>query len=205
MESGPRARDIGGIRGNGKISEFVCFGRWGWLTDTKKKESFAALLTVPGRSGCHFTLIAGPGCMAMLADTDADSIVTAAGITSGALIASIVVSLAAAWGVSEMFGAGKSFNMSMKDAPGFYAAYACGIIAAGLFVVKGSHLVELTILVEIVNTLMLPLILGFLFLLAVRLLPAAMRVKRWERAMLISIYVTLSVLSVFTVVNMIVG
>ncbi len=132
-------------------------------------------------------------------------ILFAVGITSAALIASIVVSLAAAWGVSEMLGAGKGFNMSVKDAPGFYAAYACGIISAGLFVLKGSHLVELTVLVEIINGLMLPLILGLLFLLAARLLPAAMRLKRWEKAILISIYVTLSFLSVFTVVNMFVG
>ncbi len=104
-----------------------------------------------------------------------------------------------------MLGAGKGFNMSVKDAPGFYAAYACGIISAGLFVLKGSHLVELTVLVEIINALMLPLILGLLFLLAARLLPAAMRLKRWEKAILISIYVTLSFLSVFTVVNMFIG
>lgn len=129
----------------------------------------------------------------------------AVGITSAALIASIVVSLAAAWGVSEMLGSGKSFNMSVKDAPGFYAAYACGIIAAGLFVLRGFDLVELTIFVEIVNTFTLPLVLGFLFLLAVRLLPVSMSLKRREKAMLISIYVTLSVLSVFTVVNMIIG
>ncbi len=130
------------------------------------------------------------------------TILFAVGITSAALIASIVVSLAAAWGVSEMFGAAKSFNMGLKEAPGFYAAYTCGIIAAGVFVLRGSHLVGLTILVEIVNTLMLPLVLGFLFLLAMRLLPLSMGVKRWEKAVLVAIYVTLSALSIVTVVNM---
>ncbi len=124
------------------------------------------------------------------------------GITSAALIASIVVSLAAAWGVSELLNAGRSFNMSVKEAPGFYAAYSCGIIAAGLFVLGGFHLVDLTILVEIINALMLPVILGFLFFLAFRLLPASMSLRGWEKALLILIYVLLSTLSVFTVANM---
>jgi Mn2+/Fe2+ NRAMP family transporter len=131
-------------------------------------------------------------------------ILFAVGITSAALIASIVASLAAAWGVSEMLGAGKSFNMSIREAPGFYAAYSCGIIAAGLFVLQGSHLVELTIFVEIVNTLMLPLILAFLFILALRLLPDSMRIKRWEKAALLSIYVGVGALCIFTVINMLV-
>ncbi len=131
-------------------------------------------------------------------------ILFAVGITSAALIASIVASLAAAWGVSEMLGAGKSFNMNLTQAPGFYAAYSCGIIAAGLFVLKGSHLVELTIFVEILNTLTLPLILAFLFILAVRLLPDAMRIKRWEKAALLSIYVCVGALCIFTLINMLV-
>ena len=87
-------------------------------------------------------------------------ILFAVGITSAALIASIVVSLAAAWGVSELLNAGRSFNTSVKEAPRFYAAYTCGIIAAGLFVLGDFHLVSLTIFVEIVNALMLPVILG---------------------------------------------
>ena len=132
-------------------------------------------------------------------------ILFAVGITSASLIASIVVSLAAAWGVSELLNAGRSFNMSVKEAPGFYFGYACLIIAAGFFVLGDFHLVGLTILVEIVNALVLPIILGFLLLLALRLLPAPMSLKGWEKALLCSIYIALSALSVFTVVNMMVG
>ena len=128
----------------------------------------------------------------------------AVGITSAALIASIVVSLAAAWGVGELLGLRTSFNMSVKEAPKFYIAYALGTVAAGLFVLSGFQLVEVTILVEIANTLMLPVILGFLFLLAFRFLPAKMRVKKWEKTLLGSIYVMISVLSIFTVMNMLI-
>lgn len=128
----------------------------------------------------------------------------AVGITSAALIASIVVSLAAAWGVSELLGMGRSFNVGIKEAPRFYVAYACGVVAAGLFVLGGFHLVTLTILVEVVNSLMLPVILGFLFLLALRLLPAHMSLKGWEKLLLSLIYVTVSGLSVFTVLNMLI-
>ena len=128
----------------------------------------------------------------------------AVGITSAALIASIVVSLAAAWGVGELLGVRTSFNMSVKEAPRFYIAYGLGTVAAGLFVLSGFQLVEVTILVEIANTLMLPVILGFLFLLAFRLLPANMRLKKWEKALFGLIYVMISVLSILTVVNMLV-
>jgi Mn2+/Fe2+ NRAMP family transporter len=62
----------------------------------------------------------------------------AVGITSAALIASIVVSLAAAWGVGELLGVRTSFNMSVKEAPRFYIAYGLGTVAAGLFVLSGS-------------------------------------------------------------------
>jgi Mn2+/Fe2+ NRAMP family transporter len=125
----------------------------------------------------------------------------AIGITSAALIASIVVSMAAAWGVGELLGVRTSFNAGVKEAPKFYSAYGLGIVAAGAFVLLGFHLVEITILVEIVNALMLPLILGFLFLLAFRLLPASMRLKKWHKGLFGVIYVLLSVLAIFTVAH----
>jgi NRAMP (natural resistance-associated macrophage protein)-like metal ion transporter len=125
----------------------------------------------------------------------------AAGITSAALIASIVVSMAAAWGVGELLGVKTSFNVSVKEAPRFYITYGLGIVAAGVFVLLGFHLVEVTIFIEIVNALMLPLILGFLFLLAFRILPAPLRLKKWQKGLFGLIYVLISVLAIFTVAH----
>jgi NRAMP (natural resistance-associated macrophage protein)-like metal ion transporter len=125
----------------------------------------------------------------------------AAGITSAALIGSIVVSMAAAWGVGDLIGMKTSFNRSVKEAPAFYITYGLGIVAAGVFVLLGFHLVEVTILVEIVNALMLPLILGFLFLLAFRVLPPHMRLTKWHKGLLGLIYVLISLLGIFTVAH----
>lgn len=128
-------------------------------------------------------------------------ILFAAGITSAALIAAIVVSMAAAWGVGELLGMRTSFNRSVKEAPKFYLVYCLGVVGAGVFVLLGFHLVEVTIFVMIVNALMLPLILGFLFLLAFRLLPAHMRLKKWHKGLFGLIYVSITLLGIFTVVH----
>lgn len=129
-------------------------------------------------------------------------ILFAVGITSAALIASIVVSLAAAWGVGELLGVKRSLNMGVKEAPWFYTAYGVGIVAAGLFVLSGFPLINLTIGIEILNTLMLPIVLGFLMLLAFRLLPAHLRLKKWEKIVLALIYVVIAVLSIFVLANL---
>jgi Mn2+/Fe2+ NRAMP family transporter len=126
----------------------------------------------------------------------------AAGITSAALIGAIVVSMAAAWGVGDLIGMKTSFNRSVKEAPTFYLVYGLGIVAAGVFVLLGFHLVEVTIFVEIVNALMLPLILGFLFLLAFRLLPPHMRLTKWHKGLLGLIYVLISVMAIFTIAHL---
>ena len=94
--------------------------------------------------------------------------------------------------------------MSFKETPKFYVAYGLGAVASGLFVLLGFRLVEITILVEIANALMLPVILGVPFLLAFRLLPAGMRLIKGAKAILGSIYVMISGLSIFRLVNMLI-
>jgi NRAMP (natural resistance-associated macrophage protein)-like metal ion transporter len=128
-------------------------------------------------------------------------ILFAVGITSAAFIAAIVVSMAAAWGIGELLGTATSFNLKVKEAPRFYATYALGIVAAGAFVLSGLHLVEVTIFVEIVNALMLPLMLAFLFLLAFRLLPAPLRLKKWQKVLFGLIYCLISCLAMVTMAH----
>ena len=98
-------------------------------------------------------------------------LVLAVGITGAALLASIVVSLAAAWSVTELLGAERSLDHRPRQAPLFYSLYAIAIGGGAALVLASSSLVRLAVEVEILNALLLPLALGFLVMLAFRVIP----------------------------------
>jgi Mn2+/Fe2+ NRAMP family transporter len=103
------------------------------------------------------------------------------GLSGAALLASVVVSLAAAWAVAEVAGSPRSLDDRPRRAPLFYALYA-GLIAIGAGAVLSAHsLVRLAVDVEILNALLLPLALGFLVLLAFRVLPHEHKPSRAHR------------------------
>lgn len=103
--------------------------------------------------------------------SDAGRLILTLGITGAALLASIVVSLAAAWSVAELRDTPRSLDQTPRQAPLFYGLYVVAI-AGGAGLVLASHsLVRLAIAAEIMNALLLPLALGFLVLLAFRALP----------------------------------
>ena len=98
-------------------------------------------------------------------------LVLALGITGAALLASVVVSLAAAWAVAEVAGSDRSLNERPRQAPLFYGLYAAAITLGATLVLTSHSLVRLAVQVEILNALLLPLAVGFLVLLAFRVLP----------------------------------
>lgn len=98
-------------------------------------------------------------------------LVLALGLTGAALLASVVVSLAAAWAVAEVAGTDRSLNEKPRQAPLFYGLYAAAITLGATLVLTSHSLVRLAVEVEILNALLLPLALGFLVLLAFRVLP----------------------------------
>jgi len=103
------------------------------------------------------------------------------GLSGAALLASVVVSLAAAWAIAEVAGSHRSLDDRPRQAPLFYALYA-GMIAVGAGAVLSAHsLVRLAVNVEILNALLLPLALGFLVLLAFRVLPHEHKPTRAHR------------------------
>jgi Mn2+/Fe2+ NRAMP family transporter len=105
-------------------------------------------------------------------------ILFALGMTGAALIASIVVSLTAAWGLGEVMGFRRSLENHPKDAPWFYGIYTLILILGGILVASGSvNLVNLSVGVEVMNALLLPIVLGFLYVLALRALPKDYRLK----------------------------
>src|SRR5476649_393709 len=86
-----------------------------------------------------------------------------------ALVATIVVTLTAARSLGEVLGVKHSLEHAPRDAPWFYGIYTAALVAGGVFVASGVNLVSLSVGVQVMNALLLPIVLGFLYLLARRL------------------------------------
>ncbi len=91
------------------------------------------------------------------------------GMAGAALVAAIVVTITAARTLSELLGLKCSLDHDPREAPWFYGAYSVALIGCALVVASGVNLVSLSVGVQVMNSLLLPPVLGFLFLLARRL------------------------------------
>lgn len=91
------------------------------------------------------------------------------GMTGSALVGTIVVTLTAARTLSEVLDLKHSLEYEPREAPWFYGFYTVALAATGLFVASGVNLVTLSVGVQVMNALLLPIVLGFLYLLARRL------------------------------------
>lgn len=107
----------------------------------------------------------------------AGRVVFAVGMIGASLVAAIVVSLTAAWGLGEVTGYKHSLENHPKEAPWFYGTYTIALIIGALFVASGISLVKLGVAVNVMNALLLPIALGFLFLLSIKTLPENYRLK----------------------------
>jgi Mn2+/Fe2+ NRAMP family transporter len=108
----------------------------------------------------------------------AGRILFALGMSGAALVATIVVSLTAAWGLGEILGFRRSLQDHPKDAPWFYGIYTATLILGGILIASDKiNLVNLSVAVEVMNALLLPIVLGFLYLLACKALPDKYRLK----------------------------
>jgi len=110
-------------------------------------------------------------------------ILFALGMLGASLVATIVVSLTAAWSIGELTGFKRSLQDHPKDAPWFYGIYFAVIILGGILISTDVHLVNLNITIEVINSLLLPIVICFLYLLARRTLPEAYRLKGWYAAL----------------------
>jgi Mn2+/Fe2+ NRAMP family transporter len=102
----------------------------------------------------------------------------ALGVSGAALLAAIVVSLTAAWGLGEVAGYQRSLEHRPREAPWFYGVYSVALLLGAAVVLLGTNLVQISVAVEVMNALLLPIVLGFLFLLALTALPAPYRLGR---------------------------
>ena len=111
----------------------------------------------------------------------AGKILFAMGMIGSALIATIVVTLTAARTMGELLGVKHSLDHAPAEAPWFYGIYTAALVAGGAFVASGVNLVSLSVGVQVMNALLLPIVLGFLYLLA-RRLPEPYRLTGWYAA-----------------------
>lgn len=95
----------------------------------------------------------------------------ALGMIGAALVATIVVTLTAARTLGEITGFKHSLDQHPREAPWFYGVYTTALVLGGLLVASGVNLVKLSVGVQVMNALLLPIVLGFLYLLARRALP----------------------------------
>jgi len=93
----------------------------------------------------------------------------ALGMTGSALVATVVVTLTVARTIGELLRVNHSLDHTPREAPWFYGTYTVALVAGALVVGSGVNLVALSIGVQVMNALLLPFVLGFLFLLARRL------------------------------------
>lgn len=108
---------------------------------------------------------------------DAGRILFSLGIVGASLVAAIVVSLTAAWGMGEITGYRRSLGDGVQQAPWFYVVYAAVLVVGVSVVLSGANLIDINIFVQVLNALLLPIVLGFLVLLSQKALPDPYRLK----------------------------
>jgi NRAMP (natural resistance-associated macrophage protein)-like metal ion transporter len=129
------------------------------------------------------------------------TILFALGMTGAAFIAAIVVSLTAAWGLGEITGYKRSLEYHPKEAPWFYATYILTLIAGAILVTSGINLVNLSVAVVVMNALLLPIVLGFLYLLALKALPPKYQLKPAYAVMVFIVLASTSLLGVWAAIS----
>ena len=113
------------------------------------------------------------------------------GVAGAAMVAAIVVTLTAARTLGEIVGYEHKLDKPVAEAPCFYVVYTLTLVAGAAVVLSGASLVQLSVYVQVMNAMLLPIVLGFLYLLA-RRLPEPYRL----RGMLCSVTAVLMVVTV---------
>jgi NRAMP (natural resistance-associated macrophage protein)-like metal ion transporter len=124
-------------------------------------------------------------------------LVFSAGILGAGLVASIVVSLAFAWGLGEVAGYRRSLELHPLQARWFYGVYAACVIVGAVAVAEWPNLVALSVDVQVMNAFLLPVVLGFLIALSITALPPAYRLRGWYKWLVIGVASLTTALGVF--------
>jgi Mn2+/Fe2+ NRAMP family transporter len=99
------------------------------------------------------------------------------GMLGAGFLAALVVSVAGAWGIGEAPGMKHSLNLPIRQARGFYTIYTLAHVGGAALVLAGGPLVSLTLDMEVMNALLLPIVLGVSLALERVALPPEDRMK----------------------------
>jgi Mn2+/Fe2+ NRAMP family transporter len=99
------------------------------------------------------------------------------GLSGSALVATIVVCLTLAWTVGEAMGVQHSLERHPAQAPWFYGSLVLMLAAGGAVVASGVNLVSLPVAAGVVNAMLLPFVLAFLYRLARTAPPEPLRLQ----------------------------
>lgn len=124
-------------------------------------------------------------------------ILFALGMSGASLVAAIVVSLTAAWGVGEVFGCKRSLECRPQEAPWFYGIFIASVVFAAVLVGSNVNLVAMSVAVQVMNALLLPIVLGFLYALGCRALPAKHRLRGQYKIITLLMVIITSALGVY--------
>merc|ERR1719221_307464 len=131
------------------------------------------------------------------------AIMVSLGFFGGALCAAFVVSLAASWAVCEAMNWNEVFSLDEppSKAPHFYCCFLCVVLIGALALLTGVSVVQMNILVELMNGVLMPFTVGFLFLLSTgEALPLEARVMGWHKTALAVAFAVCAALALGTAV-----
>lgn len=137
----------------------------------------AATLSSKADGGSLDSIGAISAAFAPVLGSEAGRLVFGMGVLGASMVAAVVSSLAMAWGLGEIAGFQRSFEIRARQAPWFYGVYIVGAVASALLVWRARDLVWLNVDVQVINALMLPLVIGLLLVLATRVLPEPYRLR----------------------------
>jgi Mn2+/Fe2+ NRAMP family transporter len=120
------------------------------------------------------------------------------GMIGASVVAALVVTLAGAWGISEVLGWRHSLNDSPVRAAGFYGLAVGGTLAGAFLVLVVPNLVNLSVDVEVMNACLLPIVLGFLLALERRALPPELRMRGTRRVITYAVTNIVILVGLFT-------
>ncbi len=124
----------------------------------------AAAATAAGAAGAEDNVVGGLALPAGLANLAGgwSGLLIAVGMIGSGLLAAVVISLSSAWAWAELFRWPRSLNLSLRQAPAFYALYLVEVVPAAVVALVAQDLVSVVIDAMILNVVVLAVPLAFL-------------------------------------------
>ena len=107
-------------------------------------------------------------------------LVFSVGVVGAAMAAAIVCSLACAWGLGELFGLHRSLEREARHRIPFLATYSISVVACAALVLFVADLVRLSVRMQVLNAVLLPIVVSLLVIIAATALPEAARIRGWR-------------------------